>query len=68
MPREREREVIADEVYASTTNPNLRTRRVISVFQGRVFYSTGGNKNRDCLLATMQQWIKRKKAEVINGK
>lgn len=46
-------ELSPGQVYAGPHN----CRRVIAIFQGRVFYSVGTDKNRDCLVRTMQRWI-----------
>lgn len=36
-----------------------RLRRVVAVFQGRVFYSTGGDTTRFCTLETFQAWCRK---------
>lgn len=34
-------------------------RRVVGVLGGRVMYSAGGESNRDCLVRTFRQWVRR---------
>lgn len=38
-------------------------RRVIAVLNGRVFYSTGGNKNRECSEANFKRAVKKEAAK-----
>ncbi len=46
-------------IAAEYDENGTRWRRVIRVFQGYVFYSIGGNSNRQCLLATFQRWMRK---------
>ncbi len=34
-------------------------RRVVAVFQDRVCYSAGGDKNHFCKVKTFQRWVRR---------
>ena len=40
-------------------------RRVLRIFQGRVFYSVGSDKNRHCKLETFKRWAR--KAEIVHA-
>lgn len=51
-----------DQIYTGM----VRHRRIIGVLNGRVIYSDGGNRNGDCLVASMQRWIKRNNAKLEN--
>lgn len=49
-------EIRSGEVYDDRRG---RFRRVIAVLSGRVFYSTGGDRNRTCSLQTFARWARR---------
>ena len=40
-------------------------RRVLRIFQDRVFYSVGSDNNRHCKLATFKRWAR--KAEIVHA-
>ena len=42
-------------------------RRIIGVVQGRVIYSTGSDRNRDCLVRTFETWCRRVAARNVHA-
>lgn len=42
-------------------------RRIIGVMQGRVVYSTGSDRNRDCLVKTFETWCRRVAARNVHA-
>ena len=55
-----------NQVYIPKTEARDSHRRIINIFQERVFYSNGGDQTHSCKLNSFIRWIKGHKSELVD--
>lgn len=59
-------EISINQVYAPEKNKRGLFRRIVSIYNGYVFYSVGNDETRNCKIETFKKWISSYKAKTIN--